>query len=105
MLGTALTCSARRVAKTPTITFTRKLMNQVTSHTIGQPIRAKPRSPAPAPAPAPPPRPHLLSSSPPQSLASIKFSIHPNSPTPNPTVTIFLKIPSESVPSSSKIPF
>ncbi|CAM4874743.1 unnamed protein product [Rotaria socialis] len=77
VLGTAVTCSARRVAKTPTATLTRKLLNQVTSHTVSQPIRAKPRSPAPAPAPAPASTPpHLLASSP-RPLTSTKLPIRP----------------------------
>ncbi len=34
--------------KTPAGTVARKLLNKVTSHTEGQPIRAKPRAPPPA---------------------------------------------------------
>ncbi len=63
VLGTAITSTARRAAKTPAAIVARKLLNKVTSHTESQPIRAKPH---------PPP---LLQSSPPHPVAMLP--IHP----------------------------
>lgn len=53
--------------KTPASNFARRLLNKVTSHTDGQPVRAKPRAPPPA----------LLPSSPQQPIAELP--VHPPS--------------------------
>jgi hypothetical protein len=55
--------------KTPAANVARRLLNKVTSHTEGQPIRAKPRAPPPQPVP------NLLQSSPPHPV--IKLPIYP----------------------------
>jgi hypothetical protein len=55
---------ARRAVKTPAATVARKLLNKVTSHTEGQPLRAKPRPPPP-----------ILQSSPPHPV--VILPIHP----------------------------
>jgi hypothetical protein len=55
--------------KTPAANVARKLLNKVTSHTEGQPVRAKPR---------PPPPPALLQSSPPPPPYQVAvLPIHP----------------------------
>ncbi|CAF0861300.1 unnamed protein product [Adineta steineri] len=63
VLGTAITSTAKRTVKTPATNLARKLINKVTSHTEGQPIRAKPRAPPP-----PPPSSAILQLSPPHPL-------------------------------------
>lgn len=52
LLGTAITNSARRAAKTPATNVARKLLHKITSRTEEQSIRAKPIIPPP---PHPPP--------------------------------------------------
>ncbi|CAF3117056.1 unnamed protein product [Rotaria sp. Silwood2] len=74
ILGTAITCTTRRAVKTPAAIIARKFLNKVTSHTVGRPVRAKPRPPPPPPPSSSPPR--LLQSSPPPSLTT-KLPIHP----------------------------
>jgi len=54
--------------KTPAANVARKLLNKVTSHTEGQPVRAKPLPPPPA---------ALLQSSPPLSHPVAILPIHP----------------------------
>jgi hypothetical protein len=46
--------------KTPAANVARKLLNKVTSHTEGQPVRAKPRPPPPALLQSSPPPPHQV---------------------------------------------
>ncbi|CAF0804466.1 unnamed protein product [Rotaria sordida] len=72
VLGTAVTCTARHAVKTPAAIIARKFLNKVTSHTVGQPARVKPRPPPPPSSSSP----RLLQSSPPPSVAT-KLPIHP----------------------------
>ncbi|CAF4969469.1 unnamed protein product [Rotaria sp. Silwood1] len=76
LLGTAITCAARRAVKTPAAIIARKFLNKVTSHTVGQPARVKPRPPPPPP-PASSPLRLLQSSPPPPPSVSPKLPIHP----------------------------